>query len=106
MDSQQLNIQDEGLHEEEAKQPIAVPNEEEGDCTQEGEEEWVYQGEAMHAIDDGTLEQGVVDLCLFFPFLYLAVEEEEVQPAAEPNEQEDDDTGEQEEPGKDRCCPY
>ena len=74
-------------------------------CTQEGVEEGVHQEEVMHAIDDGTSEQGVVYLCLFFSFLYLAVEEEEVQPAAEPDEQEDDDTGE-EEPEKDCCCPY
>ena len=82
----------EGLYQEDAKQPIAVPDEEEGDY---------------------TLKQQVVDqveqvlcpfpfLCLFL-YLYPAVGEEEVQPAAEPNEEEGDDTEEQEQERNPHC---
>ena len=76
--------------EEEAKQPTAVPNEQEDDGTLEQE------------VDYDDVEQVLVDLFLFlflflFPYLYLylSVEEEGVQPAAVPNEQEDDDNEEQ-----------
>jgi hypothetical protein len=74
--------------EEEAKHPTAVPNEQEDDGTLEQE------------VDYDDVEQVLVDLFLFlflFPYLYLyfSVEEEGVQPAAVPNEQEDDDNEEQ-----------
>ena len=70
--------------EEEAKQPIAVPNEQEDGCTLE------HQQQVDHA-------EQVLCLCLFlFLFLFLclypAVGEVEVQPAAVPNELEDDNT--------------
>jgi hypothetical protein len=73
---------------EEAKQPTAVPNKQEDDGTLEQE------------VDYDDVEQAPVDLFLFlflFPYLYLylSVEEEGVQPAAVPNEQEDDDNEEQ-----------
>lgn len=62
--------------EEEAKQPIAVPNEQADGCTLEQE-----QGQAL--------------FLFLFLCLYHAVGEQEGQPAAVPNELEDDDTGEQ-----------
>jgi hypothetical protein len=70
----QHNIQEDLFQEavdEVAKQLVAVPIQQENDCTQE------------------QVEQVPLDLFLFLClFFYLAVEEEEVQPAAVPNEEE------------------
>ena len=75
----------EGLYQEDAKQPIAVPDEEEGDYTLE--QRVVDQAEQV------LCPSLLLCLCLY---LYPAVGEEEAQPAAEPNEQEGDDTEEPE----------
>ena len=77
----------------EAKQPIAVPDEQEDGCT--------IEQQVDHA-------EWVVCLCLCLClYLYYAVGGEEVLPAAVPNEEEDDDTEEQvEEQEKDRHCSH
>ena len=71
--------------EEEAKQPIAVPNEQEDDCT-------LVEQQVEHVVQ--VLLSLSLSLSLSL-FLFLVVGEGEVQPAAEPNEQEGDDTVEQ-----------
>ena len=85
----QGQIHDHDDEAEEAKQPIAVPNEEASDSKQEVDPEQVQ--------DDLCL---CLYLCLYL-FLYLVVEEEEVQPTAVPDVQEDGCIEEEEKPEKD-----
>ena len=91
LEQEEQQQEGEGLEalEKEAKQPVAVPDEQEDGCT--------IEQQVDHA-------EWVVCLCLY---LYHAVGGEEVLPAAVPNEEEDDDTEEQvEEQEKGHCCSH
>jgi hypothetical protein len=87
------------VEEQEVRQLIAVPNGQEDEDTMEEQQ--------VEEVQNGLeQEQEQLDLCLclclflflfLFLSLYLAVEMEEVQQAAEPNEQADDYTEEEEE---------
>ena len=85
------------VEKQEAKQLIAVPTEKEDEGTME--EQQVEEQQQVEEVQKGLeQEQEQLDLCLFlFLSPYLAVEKEEVQQAAEPNERVDDYTEEEEE---------